>query len=231
MKNELIQSAQPKEKPVETPPPANLDPNKLYKDGKPLSMTIVIQSEVAFFPEITTKIQEKLSSLGVTTEIVSLPLSDIKKNLLNPEFSYDIVLTGINLGLFHYNILPFFHSGQIKDGYNISRLRNPSLDSIMERMTEQLYYGAPDKLRNFETNAAKILDQEAVFFPLASPYEFIYSKNTVLGLSIPEFLSGRESLVDILAKTYLKEGYKRSEESKTIPGFFVWLKNELFSNL
>jgi hypothetical protein len=86
-------------------------------------------------------------------------------------------------------------------------------------------------MRNFETNATKILDQEAVFFPLASPYDFIYSKNRVLGLSVPKFISGRESLIDILSKTYLKEGYKLSKDSKTLTGFFVWLKNELFSNL
>jgi hypothetical protein len=95
MKNEWKQTTQLKE-PAEIPV-VNLDPNKLYKDGKPLSMTIIIQNDVSFFPDITTKIQEKFTSLGVTTEIVSLPLSDIKKNLANPDFSYDIVLTGINL--------------------------------------------------------------------------------------------------------------------------------------
>jgi len=143
-------------------------------------MTIVIQNEIPFFPKIAEQIKEKLSSFGVTTQIIALPITEIKKNLQDPNFSYDIVLSGINLGLFHYNILPFFHSGQVKEGYNISRLRNASLDSIMERMTEQLYYGAPDKLRNYETNAEKILEQESVFTPLASPYEFVFSKDTVL---------------------------------------------------
>ncbi len=221
------------QKPTEpvTPPPSNLDTHKLYKDGKELTMTIVIQNEIPFFPQIAEQIQEKLTALGVTTHIVALPISEIKKSLQNPEFSYDIVLTGINLGLFHYNILPFFHSGQVKWGYNISRTRNSTLDSIMERMTEQLYFGSPDKLRNYENNAEKILEQEAVFYPLVSPYEYIIAKDTVLWLSVPEFIPGRELLVEILSKSYFKQGYKRSEEQKTFPGFFVWLKNELFSHL
>jgi hypothetical protein len=101
----------------------------------------------------------------------------------------------------------------------------------MERMTEQLFYGAPDKLRNFETNASKIIDQEAIFFPLASSLEYIYAKDTLLGFSAPEFLPGHELLIDILAKSYLKEGFTRSKEPKTLSGFFVWLKNELFSNI
>lgn len=116
-----------------------------------------------------------------------------------------MVLSSLDLGLFHYNILPFFHSNKIKNGSNISKVRNPSLDSIMERITEQLFYGAPDKLRNFETNASKIIDQEAIFFPLASSLEYIYAKNTLLGFPAPEFLPGHELLVDILAKSYLKE--------------------------
>lgn len=47
-------------------------------------------------------------------------------------------------------------------------------------MTEQLYFGSPDKLRNYENNAEKILEQEAVFYPLVSPYEYITAKDTVL---------------------------------------------------
>lgn len=47
---------------------------------------------------------------------------------------YDIVLAGVNLGLFHYNVLPFFHSGQIKNGSNISRIRNATLDATMEKL-------------------------------------------------------------------------------------------------
>lgn len=97
-----------------TPIPTNLDPQKLYKDGKPFTMTLVIQTEILFFPQIAEQIQSKLTTLGVTTQIVALPIAEIKKSLQNPDFSYDIALTGINLGLFHYNILPFFHSGQVK---------------------------------------------------------------------------------------------------------------------
>lgn len=146
-----------------------------------------------------------------------MSVSDIKKNLQNPDFKYDIVLSGINLGLFHYNILPFFHSGQVKEGFNISRIRSTSLDTIMERISEQLYTSSPDKLRALETSAQKILEQEHVIFPLASPYEYIKSKDTVLGFTPPEFLPGREIFVDVLSNSYFKKGYKRTQEPKTFP--------------
>ncbi len=78
-------------------------------------MRILIQNEIVFFPEIAEQIKEKLSELGVTVEIISIPVGEVKKSIQDPNFSYDIVLTGINLGIFHYNILPFFHSGQAKE--------------------------------------------------------------------------------------------------------------------
>ncbi len=201
--------------PVAAVPPENLDPKKLYKNNVPLRFTIVVQAEVPLLDTVAQKVSEKLQELGSETQILSMSVSDIKKNLQNPDFKYDIVLSGINLGLFHYNILPFFHSGQVKEGFNISRIRSTSLDTIMERISEQLYTASPDKLRALETSAQKILEQEHVVFPLASPYEYIKSKDTVLGFTVPEFLPGREIFVDVLSKSYFKKGYKRSAEPKT----------------
>jgi ABC-type transport system substrate-binding protein len=93
---------------------------------------------------------------------------------------YDIVLAGVNLGLFHYNVVPFFHSGQIKNGSNIARIRNATLDSTMEKLIDRLYDSAPDKLRAIETEIQKILETESVFFPIGTPEESWYVKNYVL---------------------------------------------------
>jgi hypothetical protein len=37
-------------------------------------------------------------------------------------------------------------------------------------------------------------------------------------------------MLDILSKSYFKQGYQVSSEPKTIFWFFLWLKNELFSS-
>ena len=82
--------------------------------------------------------------------------------------------------MFHYNVMPFFHSGQIKNGSNISRIRNATLDAMMEKLIDRLYYDAPDKLRSIETEIQKILESESVVFPLGTPEESWYIKNYVL---------------------------------------------------
>jgi hypothetical protein len=132
------------------------------------------------FQSIAEKLQTKLQDLAVEVDIQYLPLTDIRKIVTNQTAPYDIVLAGVNLGLFHYNVLPFFHSGQIKNGFNISRIRNATLDSTMEKLVERLYYNAPDRLRTIETEIQKILDSESVLFSLGTPEESLYIKNYVL---------------------------------------------------
>ncbi|MFA6080483.1 MAG: ABC transporter substrate-binding protein [Candidatus Gracilibacteria bacterium] len=212
------------------PPPATLDPNKLYdKNGKILEFSLLVQSDVPLFQEVASKIQAKLATLPVNVKVEFLPLADIQKIVAGQNPTYDIVLAGVNLGVFHYNIMPFFHSGQIKNGFNISRIRNASLDSLTEKLIERLYYNSPDKLRNIETEIQKILESESIIFPLGTPEESWYIKNYVLGVTSSSFFSGKEMISDLVTKSYFKEGYKRSSEAKTVSGFFLWLKNALFS--
>ena len=148
----------------------------------------------------------------------------ISKKSPNPEFNYDIVLSGINLGLFHYNILPFFHSGQVKEGFNISRIRNTL--SILSWSASQsssiLIHQISSELSKI--SAQKILEQEHIIFPLAAPYEYIKSKDTVLGLTLPEFLPGRETLVEIISNSYFKKMIQTITWTKNICMIFLWLK-------
>jgi hypothetical protein len=108
------------------------------------------------------------------------------------------------------------HSNQIKSGYNISRIKNTNLDTILNRLTDRLYYSNPDKLRENQLNIQKILEQEFAVYTFGSPYEYIGAKNTIRGIKIPEFLTGREMLIDIMSRAYFKEGYKLSSEPKNI---------------
>jgi hypothetical protein len=75
-----------------------------------------------------------------------------------------MIFTGVHLGLFYYNVAPFFHSNQIKNGYNIARIKDSSLDSLLSRLTDRLYYTMPDKLRDIELSIQKILERESVVF-------------------------------------------------------------------
>lgn len=214
-------------KPVVIDP--TLDPKKLYsRNGKPMTLKIVVQSDIPYLAEMSEKISTKLMDLGVTTEIQSLSMSDIQKNIQDQNFAYDMILTGVNLGVFHYNIGPFFHSGQVREWYNLSRVRDARLDSLLEKLTDRLYDSTPDKLRAIQVNINKTLEQESLVYALWSPYEYMLIKPSVLWRDMIEFTPGRELLIELVANTYFKEGYKREADGKDIVGFIEWLYNELF---
>ncbi len=211
------------------PTASALDPKKLYNaDGIPLTIRIVTQSGIPYLTNLTEQIQQKLTDFWVEVVAEEYPMSEIRTKVADQSFTYDILLTGGNLGVFHYNISPFFHSSQIQNGINFSRIKNSTLDTLLTRLTERLYYSIPDKLREIEISIQKILEDESAVFTFWAPYEYVATKRSLLGLNIPEFLAGRELLVDILSRSYFKEGYRKSEEPKTFIGFFVWLKNALF---
>lgn len=141
--------------PVAPVAPTNLDPKKLYnRDGKVLSLKIIAQSESPYFKRIADEIKKKLEELGAEAVIEELAISDIQSNISKPDYSYDIVLTGVNLGLFYYNV-SFLDSDQIKNGYNISRINNTEIDALVSRLTDRLYYDAPDRLRDIQINIQK----------------------------------------------------------------------------
>lgn len=160
--------------------------------------------------------KKKLEELGTEVNIEELTVEGIKSNVSNPAFSYDVVLSGVNLGLFYYNVASFLHSNQIKNGYNISQIKDSTLDTLLARLIDRLYYGTPDRLRDVEINIQKILEREFVVYTFGSPYEYMGTKNTIRGIKIPEFLTGREMIIDIMSRGYFKEGFKLSSEPKNI---------------
>jgi hypothetical protein len=86
----------------------------------------------------------------------------------------------------------------------------------MEKLVDRLYYNSPDKLRAVENEIQKILDTEFIFFPIGTPEESWYVKNYVHGIRPQSFLPGQEIVFNLLEKSYLKEGYRRSSEPKTV---------------
>lgn len=219
----------PKAEPKPVVISTSLDAKKLYsRESKVLKLKMVIQADVPYFESVAATLSKKIQELGGEVEIVPLSILDIKKNLQDPNFTYDMIISGINLGLFHYNIAPYFHSGQVKEGFNLSRVRDPRLDSLVEKLTERLYYSNPDTLRTLQGNIQTFIQQEWLVYALGSPIEHVSIKENVRGKTVPEYIPGYEMLVDILSRTFFKQGYRMSEAPKNFVGFIEWLKNALF---
>jgi hypothetical protein len=85
--------------------PKDLDPKKLYnREGKVLSFRIVVQSDTPYLSRLANATADKLREFGTEVTVEEIPLTDIKKNLSDANFSYDILFSGVHLGLFYYNV-------------------------------------------------------------------------------------------------------------------------------
>ena len=69
-----------------------------------LAFRIVFQSENPYLKRLATATGDKLREFGTDVVLEELSLTDIKKNLADPNFSYDILFSGVHLGLFYYNV-------------------------------------------------------------------------------------------------------------------------------
>jgi peptide/nickel transport system substrate-binding protein len=83
------------------------------------------------------------------------------------EKPYDMILAGINLGYFDYNLFPYFHSSQIKNGYNFSQFKKLSLDILLEEAKSTSHHA--EKIAELEKKILEILREEQFVKTLYTP--------------------------------------------------------------
>lgn len=91
---------------------APLDPVYYYnKDLKPLTIELAFSNQSAYILPLTKDIERSLHLIGVATKLHEMTGEQFQKDIITEgKKSYDMLLTGIDLGLSSYNIFPFFHS-------------------------------------------------------------------------------------------------------------------------
>lgn len=132
-----------------------------------------------------------------------------------------MIITGINLGLFDYNIFPYFHSGQAKVGFNFSKLKNISLDVLLEELRSRQL--DPERLTALKTQILDILKKESVVKPLYSPFYPISIDKNLKGIGDTEHLPYVSHLFDVIKNGYIKESRTINSKNKSIFGFIQWV--------
>ncbi len=88
-----------------------LDPAYYYnKDLKKFSLQIAFTEQTPYMERLAIEIASHIKTLGIDVEITTLATENLQTIITKGEKQYSMILTGINLGLFDYNIFPFFHS-------------------------------------------------------------------------------------------------------------------------
>ncbi|MDD5213418.1 MAG: ABC transporter substrate-binding protein [Candidatus Gracilibacteria bacterium] len=127
--------------------------------------------------EISNKIKSNIEGYGIivnTKEIASI--KDLNDNITKGIKNYDMILVGVNLGSFDFNIFDYFHSSQAKAGYNLSSVKRIDLDIALESLSSSIQN--EEKMNSLKKQVLSILKQEQVVKTIESPYlHYLVDKN------------------------------------------------------
>ena len=201
-----------------------LDPTYYYnKDLKKININLSYtnQSSSFDFAAVTNEITSSLKLLGIETTIQELNTGDIQKIVSNWEKNYDMILTGINLGLFDYNIFPFFHSGQAEKGFNFSKIKNVTLDILLERLKSSQMNS--ESLKHIEKEILDILKKENIVFTLYSPYNSFFIDKSLKQVKTVNVIPYSSSIYDIGSTIYTREERVVDFTKKSVFDFISWI--------
>lgn len=205
---------------------ATLDSN-LYYDANFVPFSIqVAYSNQPDTTELGRIVARELKTLGIQANEKAVTSVEIQDMITKGEKNYDLLITGINLGLFEYNIAPFFHSGQAKTGFNFSKLKNLSLDMLLEELKSRQL--ETEALKSIETKILDILKSEAVIKTFYSPYNIVYIDRNLKNTTFVENMPYAYCVYDVIQNSYIKENREMVTTNKSLFGFLQWILQFIF---
>lgn len=204
----------------------SLSPEGYYsKDLKKMSVKLAyveLSSEIA---PMADSIAKTLENAGIGVEKTAIPAEEFQTVVKEGKKDYDLLLTGVNLGLLGYNVFPFFHSGQAEVGFNFSKVKNPDLDVLLEELKSKDLQ--EEGLRSVRERILAILKREAVVLTLTRPAVPYSIDRNVKNAKIVDTLPASSYLFDVLEPSYVKENRLADFKSKTVSGFLDWFRAAL----
>lgn len=206
----------------------NLSADKYYsKEGKPLTVKLAAVELSPVIIPMAEAIEKALSAVGITVEKEILAPEAFQTNVIKEgKKEYDLLLTGVNLGLMGYNVFPFFHSGQAQTGFNFTKVKNPSLDALLEELKSKDL--GETGLKSARERILAILKREAVVLTLSRPIVPYSIDRAVRNAKIVGTLPSSPYLFDMLEGTYVKESRIADFKTKSVAGGIDWLRSILF---
>ena len=204
---------------------SNLDEHLYYNDKlESFTLDLFYISSERELEETAFFIKNSLLEIWVKVELFPISISDLSKILLDKE-KYDMLLTWVNLGYFDYNIFPYFHSSQVKNGYNFSNIKKTSLDILLEELKSDIK--TPEYTTKVMSKVLDILEKEQIVKTLYTPKINLLIDKNIKNINIPDKLVNKSARKDIYDSIYIKEEKIINFTDKWFFDFFNFLFKKL----
>lgn len=177
------------------------------------------------FIDIANKIKEELKILWIDVELEPIDQAKMEDMVKKWNKDYDMILNWINHWLYYYNIYPFFHSWQAKVGFNFSKIKDISLDLLLEKLKSSTIN--KDLLKQIEKETLVVLKREAVVKTFYSPYQKVYIDKNIKNQNKYDIFPYSYNTYEIIKNSYIKEDWVIDFNKKSLDNFFMWIKKYL----
>lgn len=204
----------------------NLDEKFFYNENLEIfsvNLTFIDWDKQLF--DTANYIENTLKEIGIVVNKVPVDLSQIK-NFIEEEKSYDMILTWINLWYFSYNLFPYFHSSQVKNGYNFSKIRKTSLDILLEEL--KWWILNKTKIEEIEKKIIDILKKEQIVKTLYTPKINLLVDKKIKDAYLSANIPNKALRSNIYDNSHIKEKKIINLNNKNIINFFNYIISKLY---
>jgi len=213
----------------------SLDDNLFYDNNlNPLSLNLLYINSEQNIITTANYIKSSLSQQWVQVNISPISIFElynwlkVKNNndtgsTINKKtkLDYDMILIWINSWFFNFNLFPYFHSSQVKDWYNMSKLKKLNLDILLEELKWNNL--AKDKVFELEKKVLDILKNEQLIKTLYTPFINNLVDKNIKNYFLPKELPSKSLRVESIYNSYILEQKFINLDNKSIINFIKFL--------
>ena len=202
-----------------------LDENLYYnKDLEKFSLDLVYILWENEIEKTAVYIKTSLESVGINVKLRPIALNQLKQ-VIGKEKDYYMILAGINLWYFPFNLFPYLHSSQVKNWYNFSNIRKTSLDILLEELKGDTLQKT--RIEPIQKKVLQILEKEQILKTLYTPKISILIDKNIKNTSLKEYIPNKSLRSEILSNMYILDKKIINFENKSPINFLTFIIKKL----
>jgi len=204
--------------------------DKYYYDNnlKKFILKLYYIDDITELIGVSNTIKNILHTYGIVVDTIPISLADLNKKIIGNEKDYDILLVGIDLWVFNFNIFPYFHSSQSKWGFNFSNVKNLNLDILLEELKTNIY--DEEKRLEIQKKVIHLISEKQIFKALYKKQNYLLIDKNIKNFTMSPHFYSDIAISEFLAKSYVSEDKKINFQKKNFYDFLDFIitvfKNE-----
>jgi len=204
-----------------------LDKDYFYNEKlQKYNLELYYNSDKKYIETTAQYISKKLNKKWIHISLRWISTRDLSWLILEWKKNYDLILTGIHLSYFDFNIYPYYHSSQINKWYNFSNFRKLDLDIALEELKSKILPN--NKKLILEKNVLNILKENNLSKTLYTPFLLNLVDKNIKWYSLSKKIPEDSYRFDPIYKSYVNEDKKAITENKGFVWYIKFLINTLF---